>query len=146
MNVTFSSVSHAAALLHLRRGPPAANHAAAGKERGAGEQGENQVPGESKTSSCPLAGGRAAPVPVPWLEEGLSLFLSHPAGGEEEVLQQQTDEDQPPSSAELLHHPEASGSSANGGLRPGTSSWTLTFCTLVLDLFSCVGAFLLKCF
>lgn len=41
-----SSVSDAAALLDLRRGPPEAHHAAHRQKRGAGHRGEKQVHGE----------------------------------------------------------------------------------------------------
>lgn len=47
LNPSVSSVSYAAALLDVRRGPPEANHAAHRQKRCDGERGENKVRGES---------------------------------------------------------------------------------------------------
>lgn len=46
--VSLSSVSDAAALLDLRRGPPEADRAARRQKRGDGNRGEKQVHGESE--------------------------------------------------------------------------------------------------
>lgn len=94
-----SSVSDAAALLELRRGPPEAHRAAYRQKRGDGDRGEKQVHGEF--------GPR-----VEWLSGRMKLKCLFSEGCEEQILEQQAAEDQPPPSAEERRRQRHGSSSA----------------------------------
>lgn len=108
-----SSVSHAAPLLHIRRGPPQAHYAAHRQKRGDCERGKDKVPGESadrENDNLTLRGALIYPDPS-----------SSSAGCEEQILQQEAARNQPHPSSQVGHRKEHGSCGAHRVLRQNVS-------------------------